>query len=477
MCKFSHDDAAFSPTQLPFAGGLPGAMPLPAPNMPFMPMFGNMMFGINPVPGAAYDPNEAQLDMRPGGPRNGARPVPMTSRGQNGQNGDGYPATHHGELPVIQDLTPQRPREFSSAMEVPAPSSHLDGSQQDVHMVALPSGPSAGANGSTGPIQPLPPLVRPSRGGNASFRGRGRGGRGTFTGDHHSFNAEHSHRDSKTIVVEKIPEEHLSLEAVNSWFKRFGTVTNVAVDTSGGKALVSFSSHEEAQAAWKAEEAVFNNRFVKIFWHRPMEGQGAVGARILQASAPLVANMAARDTTTTSSNVKDTAKPTLTAATTITAPPRAKSSSSEVSALAAKQQLLEKKIAEQKELMGRLAKATPEEKKTIMARLRKLDEMAIPQIAPSATPTTQAAGKAASSVQDDRERRAKELLDMELDIHAKTLGVDDSAPTKPSEAEDTTESLQEKLAKLRAEVSYMHSIMVFICQAQLGVSGKCSRHR
>ncbi|KAF8965118.1 DHS-like NAD/FAD-binding domain-containing protein [Flammula alnicola] len=100
-------------------------------------------------------------------------------------------------------------------------------------------------------------------------------------------------RNDKTLVVEKIPEDKLSLESINSWFKRFGTVTNVAIDTNNAKALVSFSNHDEAHAACKSEDAVFGNRFVKVFWHRPMEGHGQVGARMLAPSAPLVANTAA----------------------------------------------------------------------------------------------------------------------------------------------------------------------------------------
>jgi RNA-binding protein 26 len=79
------------------------------------------------------------------------------------------------------------------------------------------------------------------------------------------------------------------------WFKRFGTVTNVAVDASSSKALVSFSSNEEAHTAWKSEDTVFGNRFVKVFWHRPMEGQGLAGQRALAASAPIVASVTARE--------------------------------------------------------------------------------------------------------------------------------------------------------------------------------------
>ena len=36
-------------------------------------------------------------------------------------------------------------------------------------------------------------------------------------------------------------------------------------------ALVTFSSHAEAQAAYRSTEAVLNNRFIKVFWHNKAE--------------------------------------------------------------------------------------------------------------------------------------------------------------------------------------------------------------
>jgi len=33
-------------------------------------------------------------------------------------------------------------------------------------------------------------------------------------------------------------------------------------------ALVTFSSHAEAQAAYRSTEAALNNRFMKVFWHK-----------------------------------------------------------------------------------------------------------------------------------------------------------------------------------------------------------------
>jgi len=85
------------------------------------------------------------------------------------------------------------------------------------------------------------------------------------------------YRRDKTLVVEKIPDDHLSLGAVSDWFKKFGTVTNVAVDPPTAKALVTFAEHDQAWKAWKSEEAVFGNRFVKVYWHRPLVGRGGRG--------------------------------------------------------------------------------------------------------------------------------------------------------------------------------------------------------
>lgn len=425
MCKYTHDEGAFTP-QIPLG--------IDSPGIPFMGMYGGMPFPSNgPMQPTAYDPNDSRLDMHPQGQ---FQHVPTMPRGQNGAG--------HGELPG----TPARPQ-TSSPMDVTSslnqsyPVSGPSGSTAGDVQMNSPSGqsPDHNALGSDRSAQPQP-NGRPQRGTNSKFRGRTRGGRGTFSGDHQSFNGNEQGRNSKTIVVEKIPDEKLSLETVNGWFKRFGTVTNVAVDTPGKKALVSFSSHEEARAAWSAEEAVFNNRFVKIFWHRPMEGQGLAGARALQASAPIVANIAAQGGPGESSGSEP---PKLT--TPLTAATAAKTAmSAKLTALQEKQQLLEKQIAEQKELMGKLSSATGDEKKEIMTRLRKLASEMKTSAAEKSVEAPHS--RAASAGSEDKEQKKKELLDMELDVHAKT-----SEEGAPAEVEETRESLQEKLAKLRAEAS------------------------
>ncbi|KAF7319960.1 hypothetical protein MKEN_00779900 [Mycena kentingensis (nom. inval.)] len=371
-CKFSHGEDAVLPGQL-----------FPMNGAPFMPMFGNG-FGMNGA-GPAYSPHDAQM-----GPSNGAGGMMQRS----------------GELPVIQDLTPidpSNPPQNPPNLSMP-PENFNNGAPMDVDMSqrgGVPFGP--------------PP-----------FRGRGGGGgggrnKGVFNGEVHKFTGD-QRRNDKTLVVEKIPQDKLSLSEVNDWFKRFGTVTNVAIDPSTAKALVSFSNHDEARTAWKSEDAVFNNRFVKVFWHRPMEGQGQTGARMLAASAPIVANANAPP--------KPEAAPTP-AVRPVATPRKAPAAAT---ALAAKQQLLEKQIAEQKSLMASLDAASPEEKKEIMAKLRKLGE------------EMKAAPAAAAVVPKTENVALKERLDKELDLHK---GAEDDA----MEGTETTEDLKAKLERLKAEAA------------------------
>lgn len=120
--------------------------------------------------------------------------------------------------------------------------------------------------------------------------------------------------------------------------------------------------------------------------------------------------------------------------------------SNTASELAAKQKLLEEQITEQKSLMASLATASGEEKKTIMARLRKLGEEMKPSSSPASVPGEAPSHSTSTSQrppgptehhnQHDKER---ERLDKELDLHAVT-------------GDESTAELQAKLAKLKEEV-------------------------
>jgi RNA-binding protein 26 len=430
-CKYSHGEDAL----------VPGVFPMGPPQMPgnmFMPMFPpGMPFGMGPP--AAYDPHEARLDIQPAPPP-GPMGRPQRSSMLPRVNGEGPPMHSHasGELPVIQDLTPPVFNDESTRrQEGPAPSPNVD-TQPDG--VAPPVPPVTNMEVDSPVSGPSPHSLRPPR-TSQNTPTRGRGGRpGFYSGDVQRFHPER--RGDKTLVVEKIPEDKLSLDSVNSWFKRFGTVTNVAVDAKSAKALVSFSTHEEAQAAWKTEDAVFGNRFVKVFWHRPMDGQGMAGQRALAASAPIVASVVAKEQTPAAptSDAAVPVDPQSSSTGTVNSAKKAASSSSSVSVLAARQKLLEQQIAEQKVLMEKLNTAGAEEKKEIFAQLRKLGQeikasTAQTAFTPSKKPVTSAPRP------EDREAKERERLDKELEMHSAVV-----------DGEETTEALQAKLAKLKAEV-------------------------
>lgn len=458
MCKYSHGDDAVVPGPM-----YPLNMQM---GMPFMPMFpgGGMPF----MSGPAYDPHEARMDMRP--MSNRPPRAPLLPRIQQEDGTVVQTINTSGELPVIQDLTPVIPRDTteqsqSQQSQQQQPPSEQPPPDEDIDMRNPSLPPMDGMGGGYNPMMGLNPQSYPqpmqdidggmpmmsgmrpptlSRGG---YRGRGGGGRGrggTFP-DAQGFRPEK--RTDKTLVVEKIPEDKLTLEQVNDWFKRFGTVTNVAIDAMTAKALVSFESHQEAHAAWKAEEAVFGNRFVKVFWHRPMEGHGQVGARMLAASAPLVANIGGKPG---ASQTPPTVLASTSAAASGTTTPRKQSTapsgpSAAMSALAAKQQKLEQTIVEQKTLMAALDSASPEEKKEIMAKLRKLgEEQTKLTAAASEVAAIAATKKAPSNGVTDKERLEKERLDQELELHGET--------TQPSGQGESTEDLKAKLERLKAEV-------------------------
>ncbi|CDO72420.1 hypothetical protein BN946_scf184977.g119 [Trametes cinnabarina] len=349
-----------------------------------------------------------------------------------------------GELPVIQDLTPQVPI-------------------QDVSPYNVGEGPRPQqrppVEGGT-PMYDVPPHMSGMNGGMATrpypMNGRGQprgGGRargGTFNGEAQNFRPEK--RNDKTLVVEKIPEDKLNLGAVNDWFSKFGTVTNVAVDSHTAKALVTFSSHDEAYKAWKSEEAIFGNRFVKVFWHRPMEGHGQVGQRMLAASAPVVAQRAAVQSAPGPSYAPSEGSPAPHTPTSTAPASRKPSVTSSASALAAKQRLLEQQIAEQKSLMALLSTASPQEKKDIMARLRKLNEEMKPSAtsaaasqSPQRTASSPAQRAGSTPRTEEQARLEREKLDKELELH--------HASTNAEGEEESTEELKAKLEKLKAEAA------------------------
>lgn len=73
---------------------------------------------------------------------------------------------------------------------------------------------------------------------------------------------------SPIIVVENIPNEYLVADRVRSFFGNFGQVEDVSVEVNQSRATVTFDTTAAAQRAISSPEAIFGNRFVRVYRSR-----------------------------------------------------------------------------------------------------------------------------------------------------------------------------------------------------------------
>jgi RNA recognition motif-containing protein len=75
-------------------------------------------------------------------------------------------------------------------------------------------------------------------------------------------------RTKSTIVVENIPEESFSEEAVRDFFAQFGNIVEVSMQPYKHLAIVKFDNWSAANSAYRSPKVIFDNRFVKVFWYK-----------------------------------------------------------------------------------------------------------------------------------------------------------------------------------------------------------------
>ncbi|KAK3306966.1 uncharacterized protein B0T15DRAFT_501550 [Chaetomium strumarium] len=75
-------------------------------------------------------------------------------------------------------------------------------------------------------------------------------------------------RTKSTIVVENIPEENFSEGQVRDFFSQFGMILEVSMQPYKRLAIVKFDSWDSANAAYQSPKVIFDNRFVKVYWHK-----------------------------------------------------------------------------------------------------------------------------------------------------------------------------------------------------------------
>ena len=71
------------------------------------------------------------------------------------------------------------------------------------------------------------------------------------------------------LLVTRIPRAFNNVGKLFEHFGKFGNIVNVQVNANNEKdtAIVTFSNHQEALAAYRSPEPIFANRFIRVFFH------------------------------------------------------------------------------------------------------------------------------------------------------------------------------------------------------------------
>lgn len=104
-------------------------------------------------------------------------------------------------------------------------------------------------------------------------RGRGSRGRAAHQGSRGraNFSAPGPMHDRRStgVVVEQIPEDKFSEASVRSFFEEFGVIESVELQPARRLAILRYADHASAKRAYESPKVIFDNRFVKVYWHRP----------------------------------------------------------------------------------------------------------------------------------------------------------------------------------------------------------------
>ncbi|CAF1004910.1 unnamed protein product [Adineta steineri] len=186
-----------------------------------------------------------------------------------------------------------------------------------------------------------------------------------------------------TLEIRKIPVESNTISKLNEHFSKFGTVTNVqiAFDGSPDSALIAYGTFQEAETAYKNPEPLFNNRFIKIFWHNPNKIQNPISSSsdVSSTKKPISPPNPAKHHWTKIQKPTPNTNETLTKKKS-TIPPVPSIIKKEAAKKAAieirrkKQGLLEEQIQQQKLLLKKLESSeTNEEKDSIRSLMKQVD--------------------------------------------------------------------------------------------------------
>jgi RNA-binding protein 26 len=277
-------------------------------------------------------------------------------------------------------------------------------------------------------------------------RGRGRGA------PYHGTSYHHRGRGNDKIVVENIPSESCTLDNVNEFFKKFGTILNIQMQPQSRKAIIQFKSPDDAFKAWRSPDTIFENRFVKVYFHDPSSADNADNGNVSTTNNEKSAKTSA---IATSASATSSAFPqvgmspvqSFTQVATTAADQNIKQMKAMMEIQKQKDAFVQKQIDFQKELMEKLSSKalTPKERETLMSALKTGEEAAKSALESAASVNAAVQAKIPVKLAS-RQELEKEKLDRDLDAFNSGVRVD-TANVDPA--------LKSQLEALEAEVLYL----------------------
>ncbi|XP_035194543.1 RNA-binding protein 27 isoform X5 [Oxyura jamaicensis] len=260
LCQFDHGndplvvDEVSLPSMIPFPPPPPGLPPPPGMLLP-------------PMPGPARNMRMPVPQAHPQAPPPVVLPVPrppltqsslINNRDQPGTSAVPSLASVGARLPppLPQNLlyTVSEPANIIIQTEPPIP---ITNNSSNVTRVVLEPDSRKRSPSS----MECPPLKKPWLGKQANNNQNKPG-----------FLKKNQYTNTK-LEVRKIPPELNNITQLNEHFSKFGTIVNiqVAFQNDPEAALIQYLTNDEARKAISSTEAVLNNRFIRVLWHRESE--------------------------------------------------------------------------------------------------------------------------------------------------------------------------------------------------------------
>ncbi|XP_075020560.1 RNA-binding protein 27 isoform X4 [Calonectris borealis] len=262
LCQFDHGndplvvDEVSLPSMIPFPPPPPGLPPPPGMLLP-------------PLPGPARNMRLPVPQAHPQAPPPVVLPVPRPPLTQSSLiNNRDQPGTSAvpSLAPVGARLPPPLPQNLLYTVSEPAniiiqtePPIPITNNSSNVTRVVLEPDSRKRSPSS----MECPPLKKPWLGKQANNNQNKPG-----------FLKKNQYTNTK-LEVRKIPPELNNITQLNEHFSKFGTIVNiqVAFQNDPEAALIQYLTNDEARKAISSTEAVLNNRFIRVLWHRESEQQ------------------------------------------------------------------------------------------------------------------------------------------------------------------------------------------------------------